>query len=269
MRRRGDGLVPNCSNIDKGLAKSRFKTEPISGALMLGAQAVNAEGVPFSGRVDHNLLLHFWQLVVLTFVPSGHPQEKTRRSSGSATSWPSPTSPTSLSFVPNFPQILQGLEAKDPKHTPPKARLDLPAQAGLEILRRLRDKAQNAAKVAANAPGDVELARVAEAGDGESTSFAKGLLAGQRGDRIDRRDTQQALATGKAAREWGNCVRAVETYHMFKLGNNVKLLSFSRVVARAGLVEDYERIDKNHRNPLFRAGLMRALVAPSAPGTGG
>jgi CRISPR-associated protein Cmx8 len=47
---------------------------------------------------------------------------------------------------------------------------------------------------------------------------------------------------------------------MFKLGNNVKLLAFSRVADRAGLVEDYERIDKNHRNPLFRAGLIRALL---------
>jgi CRISPR-associated protein Cmx8 len=50
-------------------AKSQFETEQISGALLLGAQAVNAEGVPFSGRVDHNLLLHFWQVVVLTFIP--------------------------------------------------------------------------------------------------------------------------------------------------------------------------------------------------------
>jgi CRISPR-associated protein Cmx8 len=199
-------------DFQKGLAKSRFKTEPISGALMLGAQAVNAEGVPFSGRIDHNLLLHFWQLVVLTYVPQVV-SKKDAKVERIGYVLAIPDVADLIEFRAEFPEILQGLEADDPKSTPRKARLDLPAQAGLETLRQL-----------------------------------------------GRRKTHQALAMGKAVREWGHCVRAVETYHMFKLGNNVKLLNFSRVADRPGLVEDYERIDKNYRSPLFRAGMLRALL---------
>ena len=47
---------------------------------------------------------------------------------------------------------------------------------------------------------------------------------------------------------------------MIKVGNNVKLLSFSRVADRPGLVEDYADIADSYRNPLFRAALMRALI---------
>jgi CRISPR-associated protein Cmx8 len=208
----GEGATAWSRMVDfhKGVATSRFKTEPISGALMLGAQAVNAEGVPFSGRVDHNLLLHFWQLVVLTFVPQVV-NKKDAKVERIGYVLAIPDVADLIEFRAEFPAVLQGLEANDPKHTPPKARLDLPAQAGLEILRRLRD-------------------------------------------------VSQMLAKGKAVREWGDVVRAVETYHMFKLGNNVKLLGFSRVADRAGLVEDYERIAKNHRNPFFRAGLIRSLL---------
>ena len=41
----------------------------VSTAILLGAQAVNAEGIPFQGQSDQALLLHFWQLTALTFVP--------------------------------------------------------------------------------------------------------------------------------------------------------------------------------------------------------
>ncbi len=199
-------------DFQKGLAKSRFKTEPISGALMLGAQAINAEGVPFSGRVDHNLLLHFWQLVVLTYVPQVV-SKKDAKVERIGYVLAIPDVAHLIDFHAEFTEILQNLEAGDSKNTPRNARVDLPAQAGLETLRQLGN-----------------------------------------------RKTHQMLAMGKAAREWGHCVRAVETYHMFKLGNNVKLLSFSRVADRPGLVEDYERVDKNYRSPLFRAGMLRALL---------
>ena len=112
---------------------------------MLGAQAVNAEAVPFSGRVDHNLLLHFWQVVVLTFVPQVVTR-RTRRSSGSATSWRSPTSPTSAGSAIDFPEILESLEPGDPRRTPARARIDLPDQACLEVLRRLKDEAEKEAE---------------------------------------------------------------------------------------------------------------------------
>jgi hypothetical protein len=246
-------------DFQRGLAKSRFKTDPISGALLLGAQAVNAEGVPFSGRVDHNLLLHFWQLVVLTFVPQTV-SKKDGKVERIGYVLAIPDVADLIDFRATFPEILQGLEAKDPKHTPTKARLDLPVQAGLETLRRLRDEARKAAEAALNAPKDADRARKAEITSEIAEASAQPLRSGKRGNRVAGRSPLQSLAREKAAGEWGSCVRAVETYHMFKLGNNVKLLSFSRVVDRPGLDEDYRTIVERYRSPLFLAGLIRALL---------
>jgi CRISPR-associated protein Cmx8 len=39
-------------------------TTEVSSAVLVGAQASNAERVPFLGRPDHNLLLHFWPVVM-------------------------------------------------------------------------------------------------------------------------------------------------------------------------------------------------------------
>lgn len=244
----GEGTTAWTQLVDfrERLAKSQFKTGPISGALMLGAQAVNAEGVPFSGRVDHNLLLHFWQLVVLTFVPQAV-NKKDAKVERIGYVLAIPDVADLVEFRHEFPEILQGLKAEDPKHTPPKARLDLPEQAGLEVLRRLREERKEGAGSESN-----------EGPDGGQS--AERLPRHGASDRVDRRGAHQALAAGRAAREWGHCIRAVESFHMFKLGNNVKLLSFSRVADRPGLVEEYERIDKTFRNPLFRAARMRALL---------
>ncbi len=41
----------------------------LSGALLLGAMAENAETVPLFSRIEHSLLLHFWPLAMLVFVP--------------------------------------------------------------------------------------------------------------------------------------------------------------------------------------------------------
>lgn len=51
------------------LKKNSLTTAEVASSLFVGAQAVNAEKVPFKGRVDENLLLHFWQLVMRVFVP--------------------------------------------------------------------------------------------------------------------------------------------------------------------------------------------------------
>jgi CRISPR-associated protein Cmx8 len=220
----GEGATTWTQIVDfqKLLEQSQFKTAPISGALMLGAQAVNAEGVPFSGRVDHNLLLHFWQLVVLTFVPQVV-NKKDAKVERVGYVLAIPDVADLEHFRHEFPEILQGLEAEASEYTPAKAKLDLPAQAALEVFRKLRGGAIKAV-------------------------------------RVDRLSTFKALAADRAATEWGRSVGAVESYHMFKLGNNVKLLSFSRVANRVGLISEYERIAKHFRSPLFRAARFRALI---------
>jgi hypothetical protein len=238
-------------------AKSEFMTRPISGALMLGAQAVNAEAVSFAGRVDHNLLLHFWQLVVLTFVPQvvSKKDAKVERV-GYVLAIPDVADLVEFRHV--FPAILQGLEAKDPKHTPDGARLDLPDQACLEVLRRLSE-----GRKGGEGPADREGSRSADDSATEHGQRTTSEVRSRRHagiGRIDRPGARQALATETAAEKWGDCIRAVESYHMFKLGNNVKILSIARVADRPGLVDDYQRIKKSFRNPLFRAARMRAIL---------
>ena len=232
------------------LAKSQFKTAPISGALMLGAQAVNAEAVPFAGRVDHNFLLHFWQVVVQTFVPQvvNRKDAKVERV-GYVLAIPDVADLGEFRHA--FRQVMGGLEAEHPDRTPGSARVDLPDQASLEVLRRLKGSSKP--------PADASVMPAGVASE-RAEKFKARLSRRDRGDRAGRRRTQQVLASGNAAGAWGACVRAVESYHMLKLGNNVKLLAFSRVADRPGLVEDYEDIQRHYRNPLFRAAMMRALI---------
>ena len=224
LRRRGRRPGTQLVDFRSCSSKSQFKTEPISGALMLGAQAVNAEAVPFAGRVDHNLLLHFWQVVVLTFVPQvvNKKDAKVER----------------VGYVLAIPDVADLGEfrhasrrssaaspPKDPASCPRPARIDLPAQANLEVLRRLKGGQRR--------PGRIERRTRA------SRSASDSLAGAGTGSTAE----SQALADRQgAARGWGGSIRAVESYHMLKHGNNIKLLSFARVADRPGLVGDYERI---------------------------
>ena len=218
-------------------AKSQFETDQLSGALLLGAQAVNAEGVPFSGRVDHNLLLHFWQVVVLTFLPRvvNKKDGKTERY-GYVLAIPDVSD--LKAFRKEFPRLLGSLRGDPSMRLPAAANVDLPEQANLEVLRRLKGQ-----------DGEDRHTRsaVRAVGRTRQTSGARGGI--------------QALAADRALAE-GGCasVGALEPYHLVKLGNNIKLVAFARVTDRPGLTEEYSRIERSFRNPLFRAARMRALI---------
>jgi CRISPR-associated protein Cmx8 len=195
--------------------KGRFKTESISGALMLGGQSVNAEAVPFEGRVDQNLLLHFWQAVVIPYVPR-FVDKKERKTVTLGYVLPIPDVADLREFCLLFPEVIAGLDPRAAGYRRPAgAMIDLPAQANLELLKGL-----------------------------EETRLHSQTIA-----------TDQSLERG-----WDGSVRAIDSFHMDKAGNNVKMLSFSRVIVRPGLIGEYTRINRTYRNPLFRAALMRALL---------
>jgi len=50
-------------------AKGHLRTVEVPSNLMIGAQAHSAEKVKFSGPADQTLLLHFWQVASLIYVP--------------------------------------------------------------------------------------------------------------------------------------------------------------------------------------------------------
>ncbi len=193
---------------------SQFVTAPISGATLLSAQAINAENVPFVGRVEHNLLLHFWQVVVMTYVPQTVDNEGKRTAKGYVLAIPDVAN--LRDFLEAFPELLHGLEPHKRGRRPSQALIDVAAQSTLEFLRGLRDLGQSKA----------------------------------------------------GCESWRYSVSAVESFHMLKLGNNIKLLAFDRVVNRPSLIRDYDRIERTYRNPLFRQMLLRALCA-TLPGTTG
>jgi CRISPR-associated protein Cmx8 len=188
-------------------ASGSFKTQEISSALMLSAQAINAELVPFLGRADQNFLLHFWQVVVLTFVPQFVDNDGQYESRGFVLAVPDVSD--LVGFLDVFPMILHDdLGRARRGYRPADALIDIPAQANLEFLRHLR-----------------------------------------------------SLAASKAKHEqWSASVRAVESFHMLKSGNAIKLLAFERIANRPGLISEYERFNRTYRNPLFRCSFLRSLL---------
>src|SRR5262249_22116532 len=69
-RRTGDGSNwADLVSYDVARRRNEFAVGELTSALLLGAQSKSAEELPFLGRIDQNLLLHFWPLTSLIYVP--------------------------------------------------------------------------------------------------------------------------------------------------------------------------------------------------------
>lgn len=126
---------------EKLLAKNEFLTAEVSSALLLGAQAVNAENVPFVGRVEQNLLLHFWPLAVLIFVPQSIEADGSTDFVGYSLAVPEVSDLEE--FVSTFPTLLSqlndGLSANRIArgYRPARAVIDLAAESALGFMNQL------------------------------------------------------------------------------------------------------------------------------------
>ena len=118
--------------VEKARAKGQVHTAEVSSALLLGAQAVNAEGVPFEGRAEHNLLLHFWPLTVLLYVPQSVDREGATEFVGYTVAVPEVANVEE--FVADYPKVLAGLSKDVRGFRPAGAVIDLPAAGALEAL---------------------------------------------------------------------------------------------------------------------------------------
>jgi CRISPR-associated protein Cmx8 len=210
--REGPAAWRSLQAVDRQRVKNEFATEEISGALWLGAQATNAEAVPFRGRAEHNLLLHFWPLTVLVFVPRQIDNDGEGQYVGYTLAVPEVAD--LAGFCEDYLLTLHELRPDVRGYRPAAAIIDLPAQAALEFLGNLSRLAQRA----------VARKRVADS------------------------------------------VSSVEYLHLAKRGNAIKSLAAGRVVPEAGLLDRYLAVvgdaarPSPYRNPLFRAGLMLALL---------
>ena len=191
--------------------KGTFRTDAISSALLLGAQAANAESVSFEGRVEQTLLLHFWPLTVLIFVPQVIDNDGGNEFAGYSLAIPEVSDLES--FCEDYPQLLARLPTEKRGYRPLAAVIDLPEQSALEFMHHL------------------------------------GALTAVQSEH----GTSRKLVTS---------VSSIEYLHLVKLGNNVKSQAAGRIAPNLELMKKYFEIVRRgeFRNPLFRSGLLRALL---------
>ncbi len=131
--------------MDKAQGKGQIPTCELAGALLLGAQAVNAETVPFRDRVDHALLLHFWQLTARTFVPEQVDSDGKREFAGYVLAIPDVTDLSQ--FCRRYKRALGALTDRASGYRPADAVISLPAEGALEFMDGLARLAGEATSV--------------------------------------------------------------------------------------------------------------------------
>jgi CRISPR-associated protein Cmx8 len=62
-------LWNNLQKSHESRKKGKIFTESFSSSVFVGAEDANPEKVPFTGAIEYNLLLHFWPIVSLIYVP--------------------------------------------------------------------------------------------------------------------------------------------------------------------------------------------------------
>lgn len=120
--------------------KGTILTGPISSAIFVGAEDVNSEKVPFQGAIVENLLLHFWPIVSLIFVPQVYNLEKnreqglfiSRQGRGYVLAIPEPFN--LKEFCRDFKGLPGSLDPSPAGFRPKAALIDLTEEGALEYL---------------------------------------------------------------------------------------------------------------------------------------
>ena len=122
---------------------------PLPGTYYIGAQGYNAENVPFRDRAAFQFLLHFWPLVAQIYVPEVYGRDGSIDLGGFAIAVPD------VAMLDRFCGLFSAMmlgRSSEPyavrRYRPRESIIDLPEEAGLDLLRRVRD-ADRAGKVAA------------------------------------------------------------------------------------------------------------------------
>ncbi|HVA51263.1 MAG TPA: type I-MYXAN CRISPR-associated protein Cmx8 [Pirellulales bacterium] len=125
-------------------ARGTHAVGKLSGALLLGAMERNAEAIPLIGQIEQNLLLHFWPLSILIFVPRFVDRDggtylgrrgKKDRSPHFAVALPEVAD--LREFLRDYPRLLAGLSTKLAGMRPTESIVDLPAEGGLSFIEHL------------------------------------------------------------------------------------------------------------------------------------
>jgi CRISPR-associated protein Cmx8 len=122
--------------------KKPLATEEIASSIYIGAQAINAEKVPFVGRIDENLLLHFWQVVMRIFVPEIINNEGKADFKGYVLAIPEVCDVEG--FLEDFSLMVSQLKTDLKGYRPAESVISVPQEGALEYIAALvRNKAQD------------------------------------------------------------------------------------------------------------------------------
>lgn len=120
------------------LLKSHDSVVDLPSTYFIGAQANNAENVPFKDRARMQFLLHFWPFVTQVYVPAVINNEDKREFVGYALAIPDVCDLEI--FCEELRQILNGRGTEVSGYRPRDAVVDLAIESGLDLMRRLRER---------------------------------------------------------------------------------------------------------------------------------
>jgi len=129
---------------EKARRKNDFAVGILSGALLLGAMAKNAEIIQLKGRVDQNLLLHFWPLTVMVYVPrfidrdgNTHIGRRDKDDKSQHFCIAVPEVCDLKWFLEDYPRSLMGLSPELAVYRPREALIDIAAEGGISFIEHL------------------------------------------------------------------------------------------------------------------------------------
>lgn len=129
---------------DAARKKNTLAVGKLSSALLLGAQSKSAEVLPFVGRIDQNLLLHFWPLTSMVYVPrfvdrdgNSHIGRRDKEDKSKHFCLAVPDVADVRNFLQDYPQVLAGLHPETAVYRPKESLIDLPAEGGLSFVEHL------------------------------------------------------------------------------------------------------------------------------------
>jgi CRISPR-associated protein Cmx8 len=177
--------------VERARQKNGFYTTELASSLLLGAQAHSPEAIPFRGRAEQNLLLHFWPLAVLVFVPQRIDSDGKGEFAGYTLAIPEVAN-VEL-FCDDYIELLHGLGTEIRGFRPAEAIIDLPDQAALAFIANLTRLASHRTrrKVIHDSISNVEFVNLVKVGNN-----VKFTAAGRVAPRSSLLDSYLAIAGG-------------------------------------------------------------------------
>lgn len=128
----------DAAKVWKELIQPEAFTVDLPSTYFLGAQAFNAETVPFKDRARFQFLLHFWLFAAQIYIPAVVNNEEKRDFAGYVLAIPDVSNLES--FCDELPFVLSDRSSEMSGYRPRDAIVDLAIESALDLLRRLRDR---------------------------------------------------------------------------------------------------------------------------------